>query len=141
MEITAFVNWNKLVSTFSNLLPDYHRSLFKVNAVQQAARFHVVFRMALKQLTLELELENRSSLMHARQFHLVLMHIFAVVLRMEFRTRILAVTGHGQRGKRTQRNTIANFQRFQIAILDAGHDHLCNAAVSQEPESPLLSGM
>ena len=60
---------------------DLHRPVFKINVVQNPSALHAVFRMAAEQLPFELELQNGGSLVHARQLHLVLVQLLAVVAR------------------------------------------------------------
>ena len=110
---------------------DVHRAGLEVDAVQQAPSLHVVLGMAREQLALELELQNRRRLVHARQLHLVLVHVLAVVLRAELGARIVGIAAHGQRSERAQRDAVANLERLQIAVLDGGHDHLRDAGLRE----------
>ena len=110
---------------------DVHRAGFKVNAVEQASFLHVVLGMAREQLPLELELQDGRRLVHARQLHLVLVHVLAVVLRAELGARVVGVAAHGQRGERAQRDAVADLERLQIAVLDGGHDHLRDAGLGE----------
>ena len=64
-----------------HLSVDLHRPVFKINMVQNPAALHAIFRMAAEQLPFELELQNGGSFVHARQLHLVLVQLLAVVAR------------------------------------------------------------
>ena len=110
---------------------DLDRLSVKVDAMQEPALIHAVFRVTAVELTLQLEHQNRRRLVHAGELHLVILKRLAVVARMELLAGIVAVAGHSQRGERAQGYAVAYLQRFQIAVLDRGHDDLRNARLRQ----------
>ena len=110
---------------------DLHRPVFKINVVQNPTALHAVFRMAAEQLPFELELQNGGGLVHARQLHLVLVQLLAVVARQKRLARVIRIVGGGQRRQRAQRNAVADLERFQIAVFHGGHDHLRDASLRE----------
>lgn len=112
--------------------------VFKINAVQNPAALHVVFRMTAEQLAFQFELQNRGRFVHARQLHLVFVQFLAVVARQKRFARVIRIAGCGQRRQGTQRNAVADFKCFQIAVFHRGHNDLRDAGFGQRRRAPSM---
>jgi len=106
-----------------------HGSRRIVDFLKQQAVFHLVMGPPFDQLALQLELDDGDGFLHLRHQadflpgeRTVLRHF-----RNEHFTGVLAVSFDGERRQRHQADAVAVFQRFHVAVAQAGPDDVGDA--------------